>query len=76
MDGFLYFPLARLCLLFAAHICVLMRCLLRVLPPEAGAPSLLATATGQARQGTHTDPEVGAPPQSASAHLGRPDKGT
>jgi len=45
MDGFLYFPLARLCILFAAHICVLMRCLLRVLQPEAGAPPLFATAT-------------------------------
>jgi hypothetical protein len=35
--------------------------------PEAGAPPLVATATGQARQGIHTDPEVGAPPRSASA---------
>ena len=48
-------------------ICVLLSCLLHVLQSEAGAPSLFATATGQARQGTHTDPEVGAPSQSVSA---------
>jgi hypothetical protein len=67
MHGFLHFPLARPCVLSAALICVLLSCLLRVLQPEAGDPSLFATATGQARQGTHTDPEVGAPSQSVSA---------
>ena len=48
-------------------ICVLLPCLLHVLQSEAGAPPLFVTATGQARQGTHTDPEVGAPSQSVSA---------
>jgi hypothetical protein len=45
MHGFLYFPPALLWILLAAHICVLMRCLLRVLQPEAGDPPLFATGT-------------------------------
>ena len=76
MHGFLHLPLAVLCVLFAAHLCVLLACLLRVLQPEAGAPTpALLLATGQARQGTHTKPEVGAP-NSLPRQVGRPNKGS
>ena len=70
MHGFVYFPLVRLCVLFAAHICVLMRCLLRVLQPEAGTRTL---GNWEGRQRSHTKPEVGTRTH-VPRHLGRPTK--
>ena len=72
MHGFVQFPLARLCVLFSAHICVLMRCLLRVLQPEAGTRTL-CLGNWEGRQRSHTKPEVGTRTQ-VLRHLGNPTK--